>query len=98
MPRHEWQEVDGGASRFKGGSFAGVERVQGVIARFGVMIGFQRSDFRIEARTGENEGGIYAAQGSKGVGAVLLGVERSVGAFQFAHGCITVHGHDEQVA
>ena len=94
----EGKQVDLGARRVEGGALARVERFERVIASLGVVVSADGGDFGIEPGAFEDESGIDATEGCEGVGAVMLGIERAVRAFELAHRGIAVDRDNENVA
>lgn len=83
---------------FEGGAFAGVERVDCVVAAFDIGIGAELCDDFDGTHIGENGDGIHTAESRQDMSAICFVIDWAFGAFEFADGGIAVEGDDKEVA
>lgn len=97
MPLEEGQDTNFCVGILKGAALLWVQRLNRVVASFRVNIGAQTTDFFVQARSGKDEDSIHATERGEEVGAVCFVIAGAAGAFQFAHGGITVDCDNQSV-
>jgi hypothetical protein len=98
MTRYKGHKTDFCSCGEEGLSFAGVHGFEGVVSCFRVDVRLKRGDFAIEARAGEDERDVDAAEAGDEKSAVCFVVERARRALEFANGRIAVHSNYQNVA
>src|SRR6266404_3683027 len=78
---HEWQDANLGTNGGEHGTLARIQRLGPVVTTFDINVGLDSSQEAVGASFGKNDHGIDARQGSEDLGALLLGGERTTGAF-----------------
>lgn len=90
--------MDVGPAFREGGAFLGVERVNGVVAAFGVEVRADGAD-DVGGAEGFVAGDVIdGAEGAEDAGAVVFGIDGPGGAFETADGGVGVDGDGEDVA